>query len=156
MGKKVLRAALWALVAAQMVFIYAMSAQDAAVSSQTSGQVAQAVAKVLTPGFEALPQPQQQALVERYQHGTRKAAHMIEYAVLAALATLALSRKGKRGPLIALSLAVAWAALDETHQLFVAGRGPQLFDVLIDAAGAAIGAAAAAALLWLLRRARDG
>lgn len=154
MRKRVLGVTLWVLVAAQMVFIYAMSAQDSAVSSHTSGQVAQAVAKVLTPDFEALPQPQQQAVVEGYQHTTRKAAHMIEYAMLAALVALALGPMGRRGWLVAMAVAAGYAILDETHQLWVNGRSPQFTDVLIDAAGAAVGAGTALILRWLLRRNR--
>ena len=80
----------------------------------------------------------------------RKAAHVTEYAVLAALLWRAL--KGGRpfsvGRLFALSLfiSVLYAASDEWHQSFVPTRGPSVRDVLIDSAGAL------AACLILLRR----
>lgn len=151
---RVLRGIVWVLVAAQLFFIYAMSAQTASVSSRTSGQVAQTVARVLTPDFEQLPMEQQTAIVESYQHPTRKAAHMVEYAVLAGLIALALSHKRRRGFFLSLALALAVAALDEVHQLWVDGRGALVTDVLIDGAGALVGAAAVTAFSRILARRR--
>ena len=68
----------------------------------------------------------------------RKLAHTGEYAVLGALLLRALRR-----PLPAAALAVAYAASDEVHQHFVAGRQGRPLDVLIDAAGVLAGV-----LLW--------
>ena len=48
--------------------------------------------------------------------------------------------------------AVALASLDEVHQVFVAGRGPQATDVLIDSLGAAFGILLTALLLRRMRR----
>jgi VanZ family protein len=67
----------------------------------------------------------------------RKCAHATEYAVLAVLLVRALER-----PRLAFALAVVYAASDEFHQTFVRGRHGSPYDVLIDAAGAAIGLAA--------------
>ena len=67
----------------------------------------------------------------------RKCAHATEYAVLAALIFRALERRWA-----ALALAVVYSASDEFHQTFVRGRHGSPYDVLIDAAGAAIGLAA--------------
>ena len=44
---------------------------------------------------------------------------------------------------------------DEVHQMFVPGRGPGALDVLIDSAGALIGAAAVLLLLRAVRRRRQ-
>lgn len=68
----------------------------------------------------------------------RKLAHASEYAVLGALLLRALRRE-----LPAAGLAVAYAASDELHQHFVAGRRGRPLDVLIDAAGVLVGL-----LLW--------
>ena len=68
----------------------------------------------------------------------RKLAHTGEYGVLGALLLRALRR-----PFPAAGLAVAYAASDELHQHFVAGRQGRPLDVLIDAAGILIGV-----LLW--------
>lgn len=63
----------------------------------------------------------------------RKTAHFVEYGVLFWL----LVRGPMRGrPYIALAACVVYAALDETHQVFVPGRGPSVFDVALDSTGA--------------------
>jgi VanZ family protein len=73
----------------------------------------------------------------------RKAAHVIEYAVLAAL-----WRRGLRGAWVPLGLAVMTASLDELRQSFAPGRVASMADVLLD------GAAAATALGLLALRTR--
>jgi VanZ family protein len=64
----------------------------------------------------------------------RKLAHMTEYAILGALLLRAVAR-----PWPAFALAVLYAATDEFHQTFVAGRHGSPVDVCIDAVGAAVG-----------------
>ncbi len=64
----------------------------------------------------------------------RKAAHVTEYAILGALLVRAL-----RHELPALVVGIAYAATDELHQHFVRGRHAAARDVVIDAAGLAIG-----------------
>jgi VanZ family protein len=109
----------------------------------------------------------------------KKTAHAFVYAVLAALFHRAVNGSGvhwKRPPplpsppsrgrvacrdkwgllmkmnLAPWFLAVLYAATDEIHQTFVPGRSGRLTDVLIDAAGAAVGVLFMA---WLRRRARS-
>ena len=83
--------------------------------------------------------------IRSVQFAVRKAAHVIEYAILAALLLRAI--RGERSELrlanaaLAIALAVVWAMLDEYHQSFVASRTGSTGDVLIDAAGAVVGAA---------------
>ena len=66
----------------------------------------------------------------------RKLAHAAEFAVLGALLLRAF---GADRP--ALALGIAYAASDEVHQHFVAGRVGSPFDVLIDAVGVVLGVA---------------
>jgi VanZ family protein len=66
----------------------------------------------------------------------RKLAHVTECAGLGALLLRAV---GRAAP--AFAIAVAYAATDEVHQRFVHGRHPSPVDVVIDAAGVAIGIA---------------
>jgi VanZ family protein len=68
----------------------------------------------------------------------RKCAHMTEYAILAVLLLRATGSYAW-----AFALAVAYAASDEVHQLFVRGRHGSPVDVAIDAVGALIGLAVA-------------
>jgi len=64
----------------------------------------------------------------------RKAAHMTEYAILAALLRRATGSYGW-----AFVLAVAYAASDEFHQTFVRGRHGTPVDVAIDTIGISLG-----------------
>ena len=72
----------------------------------------------------------------------RKLAHFLEHAVLAVLATGALSRvfAGRRWCIAALAVCVAVPCIDETIQLFVPGRVGAVTDVCIDLCGCAAGA----------------
>ena len=67
----------------------------------------------------------------------RKLAHAAEYAVLGFLLVRAIGRESA-----SLALGIAYAASDELHQHFVAGRHGSAVDVLIDAAGVAAGVVA--------------
>jgi VanZ family protein len=64
----------------------------------------------------------------------RKCAHVTEYAILGLLLLRAVGQQ-----LPALLLGIAYAASDELHQHFVAGRHGSPVDVVIDALGLAIG-----------------
>ncbi len=83
----------------------------------------------------------------------RKCAHVTEYAVLALLVWRALRQTGRhdRRPWrwsragFALLGTTLYASSDEIHQLFVPSREGRFEDVVIDAAGAALGLFA----LWL-------
>jgi len=70
----------------------------------------------------------------------RKAGHLTEYAVLAALWYRAFRNGRQLAPrsaaAIAFSISVAWAILDEIRQSFVPSRGARAGDVALDAVGA--------------------
>jgi VanZ family protein len=91
-----------------------------------------------------------------FAHGlVRKAAHFVEYAVLALLAArafLSSSRARLRAGwhIAALALVMTIALLDEYHQSFEPTRTGTIYDSLIDIAGGA--AAVAAVALWRRRR----
>jgi VanZ family protein len=72
-----------------------------------------------------------------YDYVLRKCAHVTEYAILSVLLLRALGREAP-----AFLIGVAYAASDEVHQHFVAGRHASPVDVAIDAAGLALGLAA--------------
>lgn len=78
----------------------------------------------------------------------RKAGHMAAFGVLAVLLWRALTLSAVRQSFVwSFVLTVAYAATDEFHQSFVAGRNASGVDVSIDAAGALIALLALA--LWL-------
>lgn len=75
----------------------------------------------------------------------RKGAHMTEYGLLWWLWWRA---TGFRHPVLAVAVTLAYAATDELHQHFVAGRHASPLDWLIDASGVGI------AVLLVARRGR--
>jgi VanZ like family len=77
----------------------------------------------------------------------RKIAHFCEYAVLGALLLRALARE-----VLAVAAGIAYAATDELHQHFVAGRHAAVRDVAIDAAGVLAGVLLLQSRPWSARR----
>ena len=101
--------------------------------------------------------PEQVALVNKAHTPIRKIAHMLEFGSLAALAFLflltwsgqAFWRYGA-----ALGFALIYAATDELHQLFRAGRGARISDVVIDFTGAFITCTLLLTFVTVIRRTR--
>lgn len=81
----------------------------------------------------------------------RKLAHAGEFGLLAILVARALGTMSVRTVLIAGLLGVFYAATDEYHQTFVAGREGTPWDVLVDGLGVLIGLA----LWWEFGRMRS-
>lgn len=86
----------------------------------------------------------------------RKSAHVMEYLILSLLLLHGI-RQGRSGwrmgwAVAAVGVAAGWAALDELHQAFVPSRGPSMYDVLLDTAGAAVAQILGA--LWAWRESR--
>jgi VanZ family protein len=83
--------------------------------------------------------------IQAVQFFVRKAAHVTEYAILAALLLRAFStgerRLRGRDACLAVLIAGTCAAIDEFHQSFVASRTGAVGDVMIDISGAILGAA---------------
>jgi VanZ family protein len=71
----------------------------------------------------------------------RKAAHILEYGLLAGLLARGFFKAGYgwMGALYAFLCSVAFGASDEFHQLFVPGRHGTLGDIRYDAAGVFLG-----------------
>ena len=142
------------LVIAVMVMIYCFSAQTGTQSGAMSGQITTWVIKLFVPDFENWAAEDQASL--RYTVGflIRKTAHFLEYALLGFSLMLHIAQLEKK---IAVRLPWLWAwgigtlyaASDEFHQGFVAGRGPSVRDVMIDSSGVIAGALL---ILWILRR----
>jgi len=78
----------------------------------------------------------------QWNHTLRKLAHFSLYFLLASI-LMVLCRVNRcswrKALFISLSVSVAYAIIDETHQLFVDGRGASIRDVAIDSAGAMLG-----------------
>ena len=126
--------------------IWGHSLQPAAVSSQESGAVLAALSQLL----EMLHLP-----LFLTEFVVRKAAHMTEYLILALLLAWTWSRRGLRGIArwaVVGALSLSCAFLDETIQLFVAGRTGKVADIWVDLAGAAIGLLVWQLLEWIAQK----
>ena len=130
-------------------FIYGNSLTPAAVSSQESGFLLATVQGVMESlGWEFL------WLTE---HIIRKTAHFAEYAVLGGLTARAAGIPGTERLKDALMLIFIVPFVDETIQLFVAGRSGQISDVWLDMSGAAVGMMITAGVLsYAARRKKRG
>ncbi len=98
---------------------------------------------------------EQFALLQKMHTPIRKLAHMLEFGLLATLCFLfLLTWHGKLlwRYVVALGVALVYAAVDEFHQLFRDGRGGLLSDVLIDFLGAFIACTVALGIVVLIRQ----
>ena len=131
------------LLAGWMIVIFQFSAQPAVKSSKMSGTVAYGVVIKCNELFDlGFAEEDLQRYTINIEHLVRKAAHMAEYAVCGNLMFACMAGYWKRSGklyLAALAATFLYAATDEFHQLYVAGRAGQFGDVCIDTAGAAIG-----------------
>jgi VanZ family protein len=81
--------------------------------------------------------------------GADKVVHAGAWTALGACLALSTARPRWSFALIAVAIAVGFAATDEWHQSFVPGRDASVYDGLADLIGAGVGAAAAT---WYGRR----
>ena len=125
-------------VAIWMLVIFLMSSEVAGTSSARSDEIVRTIQSI---GVNA-PTDLLTFLV-------RKAAHISAYFILGVLLFNLLKEYGlavKKIIFISIGIAMLYACTDEVHQVFVPGRSGEVRDVLIDAAGAAIGVVVYAAL----------
>ena len=138
-----------------MVMIFLFSTQSKESSAQLSGKFTTVVIKILDFIKKYLPSANDGNVVitgeynyfEDVNYYVRKFAHMTEYALLGGAlmfhlwSIIVLKEKILSKVYITYSLAIStlYACSDEIHQIFIAGRGPQVKDVFIDAVGAFIG-----------------
>ena len=152
-NRTVIRMILLLLTAANLAFIFVMSAEDAERSSNTSKSVGYSIAGAINEDFEKMPEPEKKTYVESIDDKVRKSAHILEFAALGALLyadIYVFGISGLPGAGLSVAAGAAFAAFDEIHQLFVEGRGAQLTDILIDTAGAAAGCAVSFLVIKLI------
>ena len=140
-----------------MGIIFFFSSQTAEASGNTSGRLVRAVLNVIAPDFDLLPKAKQDTLHFTVTVAIRKLAHFAEFALLGftlmqLICTIQRRRKIKAGWLFAWGIGTFYAMTDELHQMFVEGRGPGLWDVVIDSAGVLAGAAVLLLLQYFIRR----
>ena len=130
----------WALVILWCGVIFLFSAEDRSVSHDRSSKIKETVEKVIV---KIIREKEIDTNVRgRLEYYIRKTGHLLEYFVLAGLVFNALWISGLKGTKlysVTFYISVVYASLDEFHQSFVPGRGPQVEDVLLDGVGVVIG-----------------
>lgn len=149
----VLALALW------MVFIFALSSQDATQSSELSRGFVYKLFCVIYPRFEEFSLGAQGEIIASVMFPVRKMAHFTEYAVLGALSYLAVCSYEKLSDrmknVTALIISFLYSVSDEIHQAFVPGRACRLLDIGIDTLGALL-AILAVSFVFVKRRKKNG
>lgn len=120
-----------ALLFTWMLAIFLLSSEVSDVSSGRSSMIVGVIESL----HVSLPQ-------ELLTFITRKSAHIFMYFILGILMAAVVGdyiSSGKKRILVSITFVLTYAASDEFHQLFVAGRSGELRDVLIDTAAGLIG-----------------
>ena len=143
------------LVIAVMVMIYCFSAQTGVESGAMSGKITTWVLNLVIPDFSDFAPEKQEAIRSTVGLLIRKMGHFTEYAMLGFSLMLHITQLQKkisvRLPLLwAWGIGTLYAASDEFHQGFVAGRGPSVVDVMIDSTGVIAGVLLLCAVLHKL------
>ncbi|MDE6150201.1 MAG: VanZ family protein [Ruminococcus sp.] len=130
-----------ALVIGWCAVIFSFSSQSASESSETSGGFIETFCNFIIPEFGDFSGSQREAFIESFQFAVRKCAHFTAYGILGFLSWFALfDFKAKLRYAIAVGFSFLYACSDEIHQYFAPGRSNEIRDVLIDTAGAMLGA----------------
>lgn len=155
-GMVLLRNLAGVLAIVWMCIIFAFSAQ----TKEESGAVSESftyhmVSSTRTFFHLDLSDARVKEIADAIEGLVRKAAHMMEYGFLAVLLYIWIGQWEmsflRRGG-TAVGATAVYAATDEIHQLFVAGRSGRFSDVCIDSAGAVAGVLVFALLVRIVRR----
>ena len=127
-----------------LVFDILVSVAVVVITTWSSGQTAEvsggASRGIVHWILAFLPGEHTEATVSLLDHLLRKAAHFTLYFILGCSLTGCFRRQRRVPYVLAVLLTGAvLAGLDEFHQIFVDGRGPQFSDVVLDTCGVAAG-----------------
>jgi len=136
------------ILAFMMILIFCFSAQPAEESTETSSSFSILAAKLIYRDYDSYDAQTQTLLAEGLTYFVRKTAHFTEYALMGFLWYLLLSNR-KNNILLSVGAVALYAASDECHQLFVAGRSGQISDVILDTCGGFFGVCTAFVILSL-------
>ena len=128
------------------ILIFSFSAQTAEVSKEGSRFLTDFVVKLVEPDYDKLDLLTQQAIYGKVHHLIRKTAHFVEFAALSFFISLSIRKYW------GILICIAYAALDEIHQMFTLGRSCEIKDIIIDSFGAVFGALCCFLLLWAMKK----
>ncbi len=138
-----------------MMLIFNFSGQKAVQSGQTSLVVTERLCRSLLPNYRLQPTEVQKTIIDTYDFYVRKGAHFCIFACLGFcvygfLCSFKLSIRFRFW--MAELFCLLYAASDEWHQSFSAGRHPGVEDVLLDS----LGAFCAITVFWMLTKEKRG
>lgn len=127
----------WVLVIFWMVIIFYFSHQPAVKSNELSTGISRKITEVVK---KVTNNP----IINKvnFNHIIRKMAHFTVYFILGILVVNAIGQRyslDTKWILRSIIICILYAISDEFHQSFVPGRGPAVFDVLVDSFGASTG-----------------
>lgn len=134
---RVKRILAWSLAIFWMFLIFNMSSQVREDSNNLSNAIAVRIAIIVEKVVPSI-----ELDIDYVNHLFRKGAHFFSYLLLGILVVRVLSLSkihGRRLYILTFAICIIYAITDELHQGFVPGRGPQVFDVLIDSTGSFTG-----------------
>ncbi len=141
------------------ILIFMFSAQNAEMSSKTSGTVVTRVVETVYPKYKTLPKEKQQDITNVTTIIVRKTAHFLEYFVLGVFSFFTVvaytKQKLKWRFAIAVAFCVIYSISDELHQYFVPGRACRMFDVFIDSMGSVVAVLLLAVVTKKITKIRD-
>ncbi len=125
-----------------MILIFAFSSREADVSTEQSMKLSYYLVEAGEfMGGKNLSPMEREMMAAAIDGPVRKAAHMMEFAILTFAVWFALvfwTNSAKMLYFSTVVFCVIYAASDEFHQLFVKGRAGRISDVLIDSTGVVI------------------
>lgn len=142
MTKKVKGLIAFSLLAVLLIAVFIFSSQNGDGSSSLSMKVAQVVAKLTFFRYDNMTSSQQFFISTELNFFVRKVAHFLIYMLIGMCSYYLMLLFGgnmRKKVLAAGSMCLAFAALDEIHQLFVPGRDFKITDIMLDLIGAFFG-----------------
>lgn len=141
--RKALAIILAILLVGWMALIFAFSCEDGKQSGQTSTEIATDISEIVMP---SKPVEETEKIIEENHKTIRKSAHFLVYMVLGVLSVAFLSAsfdiQQSNKLILSISFCLFYAATDEIHQYFVAGRSGMAEDICLDFVSAFVGISA--------------
>ena len=138
--KSAVRVLLWVLTLGMCVLIFGFSAQDGETSMETSGLIAEPIARKISNATGRTAPSEYQEVLMNVQAVVRKTAHFSEYALLGLLVFLLhVSYERKYCVIPSWIFTTVYAAGDEVHQWIGGPRTGMWQGVGLDACGAITG-----------------
>ncbi|NLI54783.1 MAG: VanZ family protein [Clostridiales bacterium] len=135
------------LIALMLLFIWSNSLAGSRQSNACSGWVERWLKPLINPEGR-IPE-------KTFDYGVRKAAHIIEYAILGALLVWITGAMEHRNVWLLLFMVLIAAVIDETIQVFT-GKTSQVQDIWLDCFGAGAGMLAASCGIKVRRKRKKG